>query len=245
MYKLTKRPWISGPLFLLLVSLLITGITKTSPAESQTQPNDVQASTASQPAVAEVVAPEIPKITVVTPPALQKTVVQKTPQQTVTTTTASAAAPAPSRILGQMYLDISAIGISIPLGTTGLDSAGHLMVPANPNRAAWYSAGPAPGNAGTALITGHLDSAAGPGIFYNLRKLTAGQEIKVTKTDGSIAVFRIDKLVSYPQDSTFPWNLVYSTSGSPALRIITCDGVYSPQTGHYSRNLVVYASLVN
>ncbi|HEV8601744.1 MAG TPA: class F sortase [Patescibacteria group bacterium] len=177
--------------------------------------------------------------------ASQKIIAQKNPQPTAATVTTPTAPEAISRVLGQMYLDISAIGISIPLGTTGLDSAGHLMVPANPNRAAWYSAGPAPGNAGTALITGHLDSAAGPGVFYNLRKLTAGQQINVTKTDGSIAVFRIDKLVSYPQDSTFPWNLVYSTSGSPALRIITCDGVYSPQTGHYSRNLVVYASLVN
>ena len=144
-----------------------------------------------------------------------------------------------------LSLKIPAIGVYIPLGKTGLDSAGHLMVPANPKNAAWYKSGPKPGAAGTALVTGHLDSAAGPGVFINLRKLSAGDEIQVTRDDGAIATFQVDKLASYAQDSTFPWNLVYSTSGPAALRIITCDGVYNPGTGHYSRNLVVYAFLVS
>jgi sortase (surface protein transpeptidase) len=141
-------------------------------------------------------------------------------------------------------LAINAIGLNISLARTSLDSAGHLMVPANPNTAAWYTKGPKPGEAGTALVTGHLDSAAGPGVFINLSKLKAGELIKVGKPDGTVATFRIDRLASYGQDNTFPWNEVYKTSGSAQLRIITCDGVYSKATGHYTRNLVVYATLI-
>lgn len=142
-------------------------------------------------------------------------------------------------------LKIDAIGINIPLSKTTLDKNQTLIVPANPNTAAWYKSGPVPGAAGTALVTGHLDSAAGPGVFINLRKLAAGDMIDVQRDDGKVATFKVDKLASYAQDMTFPWNQVYSTKGAASLRIITCDGVYNPKTGHYSKNLVVYASLVS
>lgn len=150
--------------------------------------------------------------------------------------------PAETKIPGP-YLNIEAIGINIPLGQTSLDKQGHLAVPANPNAAAWYKLGPKIGELGTALITGHYDANGGrPGVFYNLKKLQTGDEIKVGRSDGSVAIFIVDKLVSYSQDDTFPWNLVYSTTGLSGLRIITCDGTYNPRTGKYSRNLVVYAS---
>lgn len=164
---------------------------------------------------------------------------------TVNITTAAAPAPAFAGQISGFSLYIPAIGVNSRLGYTGLDAAGHLAVPSNGNTAAWYKLGPQPGNAGTALITGHLNWSAGDGIFINLNKLRAGDEIRVRRQDGKIATFRVDQLASYSQDSTFPWNLVYRTGGSSALRIITCDGVYSSKLGHYTRNLVVYASLVS
>jgi LPXTG-site transpeptidase (sortase) family protein len=152
--------------------------------------------------------------------------------------------PVTAKLTTEYGLKIDAINLNISLGQTTLDSHQALLVPANPNHAAWYVNGPRPGENGTTLITGHLDSAAGAGIFYNLKKLKAGDTIEIEK-DGQIATYTIDKLKSYAQDSTFPWNEVYSTTGPSSLRIITCDGVYSRKTGHYSRNLVVYASLVS
>jgi LPXTG-site transpeptidase (sortase) family protein len=144
-----------------------------------------------------------------------------------------------------LALKIDDINLNISLDKTTLDSKRSLIVPANPNRAAWYKQGPVIGEAGTAIITGHLDSQAGPGVFFNLKKLTAGDQIQVQRADGKIATYIVDKLESFAQDHTFPWNLVYATSGASAIRIITCDGVYNPKTGRYSRNLVVYASLVS
>ncbi len=147
-----------------------------------------------------------------------------------------------SEVLG---LKIDAININIPLGQTILDSNRALMVPKDPTKAAWYKNGPKPGDAGTALITGHLDSAAGPGVFYDLGKLVTGNLIEIKRDDGKIVTYQVVESESYPQDITFPWDKVYATSGPSGLRIITCDGVYSPKTGRYSRNLVVYADLVS
>jgi sortase (surface protein transpeptidase) len=147
-------------------------------------------------------------------------------------------------VIKELSLTIDAINLRIPLAQTTLDAQGHLQVPANPRVAAWYKQGPVPGGSGTALVTGHLNSTAGPGVFWNLRKLKAGEIIKVGKPDGSIITFQIDKLASYAQDQTFPWDLVYQTTGDAELRIITCDGVYNRSLGHYTKNLVVYAHLI-
>ncbi len=218
MFKFTKSNWAKLALFLSVISVLVIGFPNRKLIESQAQ--------TIMPQVPEVLSTDVQ---VVAPEAIPANSIQVTSTPTINGSS----------------LKIPTIGVYIPLGKTGLDSAGHLMVPANPKNAAWYRSGPKPGDSGTALITGHLDSAAGPGVFINLRKLAAGDEIQVTRDDGAITTFRVDKLASYAQDSTFPWNLVYSTSGPAALRIITCDGVYNSRTGHYSRNLVVYASLVS
>jgi sortase (surface protein transpeptidase) len=142
-------------------------------------------------------------------------------------------------------LKIGSINLNISLSKTTLGKNKELLVPANPNVAAWYRNGPVPGAAGTALITGHLDSPAGPGVFINLKKVQVNDLIEVRRDDGKVAIFVVDTLESYAQDHTFPWSEVYSTTGNSGLRIITCDGVYNPKTQRYSRNLVVYASLVS
>ncbi|OGE74059.1 MAG: hypothetical protein A3I07_01245 [Candidatus Doudnabacteria bacterium RIFCSPLOWO2_02_FULL_42_9] len=142
-------------------------------------------------------------------------------------------------------LSIEAINLDIPLDKTTLGKNQELLVPANPNKAAWYKSGPKFGEAGTALVTGHLDSMSGPGVFWNLKKLVPGDLIYAKRDDGKIVTYQVDKLESYAQDMTFPWDKVYATTGPSSLRIITCDGKYDPKTARYSHNLVVYASVVN
>ncbi len=230
----TQRRSIYVRLFLLPILFLVLSWPSVKPSLSQAKAEPVRTAIAPateiSPAILEIQAPPVVKTPVVaaapTPPPVKPT----TP----------APVPVPS---SQVRLNIAAIGVSIVLGQTGLDKSGHLMVPENPNHAAWYARGPKIGETGTALITGHLDSPAGPGVFFNLHKLSAGDEIRVNRKDGSVAVFTVARLASYAQDDSFPWSQVYSTTGSSALRIITCDGVYNPASGRYSRNLVVYASL--
>jgi sortase (surface protein transpeptidase) len=139
-------------------------------------------------------------------------------------------------------LKIPAITLSAPVVKTGLEKDGSLHVPGAPELAGWYSLGPRPGEVGPSVITGHFDSAKGPGVFYDLRKAGPGNEINVVRNDGSVAVFVIDKLEIYPQEN-FNTQAVYGSISTSGLRLITCAGAYDKTTKHYSDDLVVYATL--
>ena len=154
----------------------------------------------------------------------------------------TASPPAEAASPNPVQLNIPAISLIAPVVKTGLETDGSLHVPSSPNETGWYELGTKPGDVGPAVITGHLDSAAGPGILYHLKNVKPGNEVDVIRDDGSVAVFTVDKLQRYPQDN-FNTQAVYGHIPYAGLRLITCDGTYSRLTGHYSHDLVVYASL--
>ncbi|GGR56970.1 class F sortase [Streptomyces eurythermus] len=141
-------------------------------------------------------------------------------------------------------LRIAAIGVDAPLTRVGLDAAGALRTPPpdEPGLAGWYGDGIAPGSAGTAIVTGHVDTPAGePGVFYDLGALAEGTTIEVGRTDRRTAVFTVRAVELYDKKH-FPSEKVYGGSGRPELRLITCGGGYTKGTG-YLGNVVAYATL--
>ncbi|WP_330461671.1 class F sortase [Streptomyces sp. NBC_00820] len=141
-------------------------------------------------------------------------------------------------------LRIAAIGVDAPMTRVGLDAAGALRTPprGKPGFAGWYGDGTAPGSAGTAIATGHVDTPTGsPGVFYNLDALTEGATIEISRADRRTAVFAVRAVELYDRKK-FPSNKVYGSSGRPELRLITCGGNYTKRTGYLS-NVVVYATL--
>ena len=143
-------------------------------------------------------------------------------------------------------LSIPAIGVTSPLLTLGLNPDGTVEVPSldDPaSKAGWYRGSPTPGAIGPAIVLGHIDSKKyGPGVFYKIGSLTPGQEVDVTRKDGTVAVFKIDGVRSYPKDQ-FPTKDVYGNIDHAGLRLITCGGTFDPNKGSYESNIVVYASL--
>lgn len=91
-------------------------------------------------------------------------------------------------------------------------------------------------------MVGHLDTVNGAAVFYRLRELVAGDTIEITRQDGKTAVFKVIGTEKYPQDD-FATDKVYGAIDYAGLRLITCQGTYLRAKGHYSDNLVVYASL--
>jgi sortase (surface protein transpeptidase) len=124
----------------------------------------------------------------------------------------------------------------------GLRADGSMQVPPGGFPAGWYTGGPTPGERGPAVIAGHVDWN-GPGVFYRLQDLRPGNQVMVTRADGSKPVFRITQVGQYLKDQ-FPTKLVYGNIDHPGLRLITCGGTFNTQTGHYEENLVVFANLV-
>lgn len=144
-------------------------------------------------------------------------------------------------------LRIPAIGVDAPTGSVGVEDkngVSTLEVPPfdQPGLTAWYRLGPTPGENGNSVIVGHVDTKAGPAVFYRLAELKAGDRLAVTRQDGTIAHFAIDKVVLYPNTS-LPLGEIYGSSKTPGLRLITCGGAYDKATKSYEGNVVAYASL--
>ncbi len=137
---------------------------------------------------------------------------------------------------------IPAINVMAEVDPMGLTPAGQLQVPTNFQRVGWWSGGHKPGEPGPAILEGHVDSTKGPAIFYALRRLQPGDQIRVARSDRSTAVFVVDRLESYPKDS-FPSLEVYGPTDTPTLRLITCTGSFNTTRHSYRDNLVVYANL--
>ena len=152
---------------------------------------------------------------------------------------APAAAPAVAR---PVRLEIPAIGVQTSLIRLGLTSAGMLQAPPTTTVAGWYTGSPRPGATGTAVIAGHIDSATGPGVFFRLRLMRPGELVYVRRADGSLAVFLVTAVHTYPK-ADFPTSSVYGPVPDAQLRIITCGGTFDSTTGHYLSNVIVFATL--
>jgi len=140
---------------------------------------------------------------------------------------------------------IPAIGVSSRLLHLGLNPDGTVAVPSiqtSAGLAAWYKYSATPGQIGSSVIEGHVDSARGPAVFFRLGALRPGNRIEVTLADGVTAVFRVTGVREYDK-SGFPARTIYGAAGFAALRLITCGGAFDYATGHYRSSTVVFASL--
>ncbi len=140
-------------------------------------------------------------------------------------------------------LVIPAIGVSTTIIRLGVAADGTLQVPSSTAVAGWYTGSPRPGEPGGAVIVGHVDSVQGPGVFFRLRLLRPGEKVYVKRADGTLAVFSVTEVRSYPK-SAFPTSAVYGPTPDAQLRLITCGGTFDPATGHYLSNTIAYASLL-
>jgi hypothetical protein len=139
-------------------------------------------------------------------------------------------------------LQIAAIDVDSTLMALGVKADGSMEVPQGGFPAGWFTDGPTPGELGPSIIAGHID-LNGPGVFYNLHKVKAGDLVTVTRADGTKPVFRVARVGRYPKKD-FPTQLVYGDIDHAGLRLITCGGSFNTRSGHYEDNVVVFADLV-
>ena len=142
---------------------------------------------------------------------------------------------------------IPAIGVRSPLLRLGLNPDGTMAVPdlaTSADEAAWYKYSVTPGQIGTAVIEGHVDSEVGPAVFFRLGALRPGDHIDVALADGMTAVFRVTGVREYTKID-FPTEMIYGPTHYSSLRLVTCGGTFDYATGHYLGSVVVFASLVS
>lgn len=114
-------------------------------------------------------------------------------------------------------------------------------VPAKVEDVAWYKLGYRPGERGSAVIAGHLDTARGePAVFWDLESLEPGDEVFVQGLDGVKHRFLVDFHTRYPYDGA-PVQQIFGPADQPQLVLITCKGDWDRINRNYSHRVVVYA----
>jgi Sortase domain len=144
-------------------------------------------------------------------------------------------------------LRIPSIGVDTGLQRLGRAGDGTVQVPSGPHRwdvAGWYAGGTRPGDPGSAVILGHVDSTAGPAVFYRLRELRPGDRFEIVRADGSRARFTVGRVERYPK-SRFPTDAVYYPTLTPMVRLVTCGGSFDPVARSYRSNVIVFATLAD
>jgi sortase (surface protein transpeptidase) len=139
-------------------------------------------------------------------------------------------------------LQIPRIGVDSSLDRLGRAPNGTVQEPSRWDVAGWYAPGPRPGDPGSAVILGHVDSKRGPAVFFRLRELRHGDQIDVTRADGATVRFVVQRTAKYDK-RLFPTDEVYYPTLIPALRLVTCGGQFDATTGRYRSNIIVFATM--
>jgi len=159
----------------------------------------------------------------------------------------SSAAPAPlaaASVADPVSVTVPAIDAHSSLISLGLNADHTVEVPslATPMQAGWYRGSSKPGAPGPAVLLGHVDSHGHPGIFYRLKQVKVGDQIRVDRSDGSTVTFVVTRTATVPK-SAFPTEEVYGPTPGPTLRLITCGGELDAAHHNYLSSVIVWAEL--
>lgn len=140
-----------------------------------------------------------------------------------------------------VQLIIPRLNIDAAVEHVGLDAVGQMAVPSHAEDVAWYQPGTVPGQAGNAVISGHLDSATGPAVFFELASLTPGDEITVVSNAGATISFIVERVVTYPRFA-IPLATIFGPTADKRLTLVTCGGQFNNKSQLYSHRTVVYTT---
>ncbi len=138
-------------------------------------------------------------------------------------------------------ISINKINVKANIEHVGLDEEKKMDVPKDYDNVGWYTLGYFPGERGSVVMAGHVDTEAGdPAVFANIGKLTAGDTIVVKDSiNKQYTYVVVDKQV-FAYDKV-PLLRVFGSTDFERLNLITCTGTFDEGEENYSERLVVYA----
>lgn len=148
---------------------------------------------------------------------------------------------APTRIYfldAKVNVDVYPVGI-IEEG----EKKGQMDTIEDPDVAAWYEPGYAPGELGNAIINGHKSWKGKIGRFSVLWDMKTGQQVAVEREDGSVLYFMVVSVDFYPYDD-YPESVMEMESDTAKLTLITCYGDFDRSAGTSEQRCVVVCELI-
>lgn len=151
--------------------------------------------------------------------------------------------PTPIPIGNPVRFIIPKLQVNAQVIRVGTDSLGKMALPQEWDKVGWYQFGYKPGEAGNAVIAGHLDSTTGAGaIFYYLWKLQPGDPMDIIDSYGRSYTFTVTQQVTYPYNQ-IPIGTIFGPSNKKLLNLITCTGIWNPTAHNYFERRIVTAEL--
>ncbi len=144
-------------------------------------------------------------------------------------------------------LEIPAIEVAADLERLQPDGDDHIAAPEAWENAGWYEAGFYPGEPGSAIVTGHLDTDRGtPAVFWRLKDLRRGDRVEVVYPDGDRFAFEVEDKQVLDADTVAGdvYQRLFDGGGEPRLSLITCDGAWDAGRATYAKRLIVFTRLV-
>lgn len=165
-----------------------------------------------------------------------------------TTTAVTNVAVADTKNGSPVHLKISKINVDASFQYNGLKSDGTMEIPNNVVDVGWFTGSVLPGEKGTSVITGHVAQIRGgvltmPGVFIDLKKLSAGDTLTVLNDKGESFTFAVRETRNY-DPSADATDVFMAKDNGAHLNIITCEGTWHPDQLSYSQRLVVFTDLV-
>lgn len=161
------------------------------------------------------------------------------PVATAAAVTVAVAPGFPTRLI------IPAIGVDANIQSVGLfwNGDGSMGIPTNFTDVGWYNGGPLPGMPGSAVIDGHLDGKyIREAVFYNLKKLVAGDLVEVVDGRGKTWRFKVLRVAAYAYNATAT-DVFSGDVSSARLNLITCGGSWIKSRKSYDTRTVVFTEL--
>jgi sortase (surface protein transpeptidase) len=136
---------------------------------------------------------------------------------------------------------IPTIGVDAQVVAVGLEDDGTMEIPVDVATIGWFEPGVRPGQPGTAVLAGHVDSRTqGRGAFFDLRDLDVEDVVVTTGEDGQPQEWRVVARTRFLKDE-LPTADLFTREGDPRLVLITCGGAFDATARSYTDNIVVYA----
>ena len=141
-------------------------------------------------------------------------------------------------------LVVPKIGINAPIVVLGILPDGTMDSPKGPTEVAWYTFSSKPGQVGNVVLAGHLDYINyGAAVFYRLRDLRPGDELRVVLSDGTEVKYSVQTVAEY-EEETAPIADIVGRTPNEAITLITCAGSFDRSSLHYNKRLVVRGARV-
>jgi sortase (surface protein transpeptidase) len=175
--------------------------------------------------------------------AMSEETATPSPQPEATAVAIPTVTPAPLHAVPVRVM-IPRIGVNARVIPVGTAPDGAMDSPNNPVDVGWWGPGARPGDFGSAVLGGHVDFAGyGAAVFWNLKLLQPGDQIRVVEADNTQLLFSVNDVETYSYSDTSVIDRIFRTEDRQGLNVITCTGTFDARTHNYDKRVVVYASL--